>query len=144
VTAEEEPHGGHAETTARRLDHPEELLYRQVHPHWIVDGQPSSQAFKPTKKDEGMLSVALGSKATAEEAFFLHTVGQRLASAGTWAVTVGEVVAVELSSYEQPLENNPAHGFIDFRGLGRGATESKAKLLLAKARARGDVYRPTT
>lgn len=134
--------GGTAEPAERRLDDPDEPLYRQVHPHWIVDGEPSSQAFKPTKKDAGMLSVALGSKTTAEDAFLHHTHVLNLASGGTWAVTAGEVAAVELDCFEQPLENNHAHGFIDFRNFGRKAVETKAKLLLAKARARGCVYQP--
>lgn len=139
MTAEE----GDAETAACRLEDPVESLYRQVPPQWIVDGKPSSQAFKPTKKDEGMLSIALGSKTTDEGAFLHHTQVLKLASGGTWAVTVGDVAAMELSSFEQPLENSPAHGFIDFRDLGRRAMESKAKLLLAKARERGCVYQPS-
>lgn len=140
----EEGEGGAAETTERRLQEPDEFLYRQVHPEWIVDSEPSSQAFKPTKKDKGMLSIALGSKTTSEEAFLHHTQVLKLASGGTWAVTVGEVAAVELSSFEQPLENSPAHGFIDFRDLSRRATESRAKLLLEKARDRGRVYQPSS
>ena len=35
---------------------PSEVLRRQVHPTFMDDGQPSSQAFVPTKKDEGKLS----------------------------------------------------------------------------------------
>jgi hypothetical protein len=142
VTAEEGD-GGDAEPAERRLDNPDESLYRQVHPQWIDDGEPSSQAFKPTRKDEGMLSIALGSKTTAEKAFLHHTQVLELASGGTWAVTVGEVAAVELSSFEQPLEDSPAHGFIDFRDIGRKAVEAKARLLLARARDRGCVYQPS-
>jgi len=125
------------------MDDPGEVLYRQVHPQWIVDSEPSSQAFKPTKKDEGMLSIAVGSKTTAEETFLHHTRVLKLASGGTWAVTVGEVAAVDLSSFEQPLDNSPAHGFIDFRDRSRRAMESKAKLLVAKARDRGCVHQPS-
>ncbi len=141
MTAEEGDGG--AETAERRLDDSDEVLYRQVHPQWIADGEPSSQAFKPTKKDEGMLSIAVGTKTTAEKAFLHHAQVLKLASGGTWAVTVGEVAAVELSSFEQPLENSRAHGFIDFRAHGRRAMESKAKLLVAKARDRGCMYQPT-
>lgn len=65
-----------------------------------------------------------------------------LASGGTWGVSVGEVDDVGLSSFDQPLGDSPAHGFIDFDDLGRGAIESKAKLLRARARARGCLYRP--
>jgi hypothetical protein len=132
--------GDNVGTEERRLDDGDERLYRQVHPLWIEDGEPSSQAFRTTKKDEGMLSIALGSKTSAEGAFLHYTQVLELASGGTWAVTVGEVLDVELSSFEQPLENDPAHGYIDFRGHGRGAMESKSKVLRAKARDRGCVY----
>lgn len=139
----EEGDAGDADAAERRLEDPDELLYRQVHPQWIIDDMPSSQAFKPTRKDEGMLSITLGSKTTAEDAFLHHTQTLKLASGGTWAVTVGEVAAVDLSSFEQPLEHSPAHGFVDFRDLSRKAMESKAKLLLARTRNRGCVYPPS-
>jgi hypothetical protein len=115
----------------------DEALYRQVHPHWIADGVPSSQTFRPTNKDEGMLSIALGSKTTPREAFVHHTQVLKLESAGTWGVNVAEITEVGLRGYEQPLGDSPAHGFIDFRGLGRKQIETKAKLLLSKARQRG-------
>lgn len=120
----------------------EELLYRQVHPSWVQDGVPSSQAFRPTKKDAGMLSIALGSKTTPEGVFNHHTQVLKLQSAGTWAVTVAEVAGAGLSSYEQPRDDSPDHGFIDFRELGRGQTERSAKLLLANARERGCLHCP--
>lgn len=34
-----------------------ELLHRQVHPNWIRDGRITSQAFRPTKKDDNKLSI---------------------------------------------------------------------------------------
>jgi hypothetical protein len=135
--------GGDVRTAEEALDDPDEFLYRQVHPQWVVDGEPSSQAFRPTKKDDAMLSIACGSKTTAEDAFLHHTQVLKLASGGSWAVTVSEVTSVELRSFAQPLDGSPAHGFIDFRGLGRKAMESKAKLLRAKARNRGCVYQPS-
>ncbi len=130
------------ESAKQPLTDPDEALCRQVHPSWIADGVPSSQAFKPTKKDEGMLSVALGSKTTPEGAFVHHTQVLKRESVGTWAVSVAETTEAGLRSYEQPLDDSPAHGFIDFRGLGRGQTEAKAKLLLGKARHRGRLYPP--
>ena len=76
------------------LSDDEELLFRQVHPSFVRDGRPSSQAFRPTAKDEGKLSVARGSLTTPAGAFEVHTTGLGLPSAGTWAVTVGECDAV--------------------------------------------------
>lgn len=124
----------------RPLADAEELLYRQVHPSWVQEGVPSSQAFKPTKKDAGMLSVALGSKTSAEGAFSHHVQVLKLKSAGTWAVTVGEVTEAGLDSYAQPLDDSPDHGFIDFRERGRREVERSAKILLARSRDRGCLY----
>jgi hypothetical protein len=126
------------------LDDPAELLFRQVHPNWIVDGIPSSQAFNPTKKDKGKLSIALGSKTDAEGAYRHHVEVLRFASVGTWAVTVGEASSAERPTIPDPLENDPAHGFVDFRGLTRGAAEKPAKILLARSNARGCLYSPST
>ncbi len=91
-----------------------------------------------------MLSIALGSKTTAQDAYLHHTETLHLMSAGTWAVTVGEVADVDLSSSGDPLEDSPAHGFIDFRGLVRKDIEAKAKILVANARDRGCLYRPSS
>jgi hypothetical protein len=124
------------------LDDGEEPLYRQVHPSWVQDGVPSSLAFKPTKKDAGMLSISLGSKATPKGAFDHHTKDLGLQSAGTWAVMVAEVAEAGLNSYAQPIDGSPDHGFIDFRELSRGQTEKTAKVLLARARDRGCLHTP--
>lgn len=118
-----------------------ELLFRQVHSSFVDEGVPSSQAFKPTKKDAGKLSVSRSSKSTAKGAYEHHTAVLQLDSAGTWAVTVAEAMAADLKSFDDPLDASPTHAFIDFRGLGRGQTESRAKQLLALARERGCLHR---
>jgi hypothetical protein len=118
------------------------MLFRQVHPSWVQDGVPSSQAFRPTKKDEGMLSVARGSMITAEGAFEHHTKVLGHQSAGSWGVTVDEVGNVELACYADPTDDTPHHGLIDFRELARKPIETKSKILLAKARDRGRLHPP--
>ena len=55
-----------------QLTDPGEVLFRQVHPSWIQAGKPTSQAFRPTPKDRGLLSVSRSSKTTASAAFELH------------------------------------------------------------------------
>lgn len=130
------------ESTPQPIDDPDELLFRQVHPNWIVDGIPSSQTFNPTKKDEGKLSIALGSKTDAEGAYRHHVEVRRLASVGTWAVAVGEASRAGRQAFPEPLDNDPAHGFVDFRGISRGDAEKAAKVLLSYARARGCLYSP--
>lgn len=123
-----------------RLSNPAELLFRQAYPGWVKDGEVSSQLFKPTTKDEGKLSVARGELTTEIDAFVHHTEVLGLASAGTWAVTVEEATAADRESYGEPTEDDPAHGFLDFRGLGRGPAERSAKILLASARQRGCLH----
>ena len=49
--------GNPQQTDDRRRMNDDTLLYHQVHPSWIVDGGISWQAFRPTPKDEGLLSV---------------------------------------------------------------------------------------
>lgn len=44
------------------------LLLRQIHPTFIQYGRVTSQAFRPTPKDEDQLSVDNGDMITAEEA----------------------------------------------------------------------------
>lgn len=139
MTTAEEGQGGPG-SGDRLLENLEELLFRQVHPEWIVDGVPSSQAFKPTPKDKGELSIALGSLTTADGAYAHHTNDLGFKSAGAWAVSVGEADAIDLRSFARPLDQSPAHGFIDFRKLGRGPSEAKGKVLLAKACTRGCLH----
>jgi hypothetical protein len=118
-----------------------ELLFRQVHPHFF-DGEPTNGAFRPGSNDEGELSVARESLTTAEEAFVRHTQGRGLQSVGTWGLSVGEVIAVELNTIPNPLPEDPAHSFVDFRGLSRRQCEVKSKLLRRHAVDRGCLYRP--
>jgi len=119
-----------------------EQLFRHVHPSWVRDGQPTSQAFKPTAKDDGRLSVSRGSLGTAEQAFRLQTERLRLTVEGTWAVTVAEVAAepVPLYAFGDPVEEHgpdPAHAYVDFSAQSRKQVEVKARLLLVAARTRG-------
>ena len=122
------------------LVEPDELLYRQVHPAFVDNGIPSAQAFTPTKKDGGKLSIARGRLTAAEGAYIHHTSVLELESAGSWGTTVAEVNGSELQAFGEPIIRSPAHGFIDFRDLGRGPAEKKAKLLLAHANARGRLH----
>lgn len=131
-------------TRVERLTDAAELQYRQVHPSWLRDGQPSSQAFKPTPKDDGKLSTARSALTTAEEAYLHHTDALRLRSAGTWAVTVGEVEdePVPLAVYGDPVDEpvpDPAHAYIEYP-TDRKAIEIKAKKLRARAGARGRMH----
>jgi hypothetical protein len=115
-----------------------ELMYRQVHPNWVDDGLPS--AFRPTKKDAKMLSVAQGSKISAEAAFVRHTEMLGLRSAGTWGVNVGEVTAANLKCFADPEPDDPSHAFIDFSDISRRKPEAKSQLLTVHAQRRGCLH----
>jgi hypothetical protein len=127
-------------TNRTRLTDPDELLFRQVHPSWLDDDVPTSQAFTPTAKDDGELSIARGSLITAEAAYEHYTTVQKFASAGIWAVTVGESNGAGLESFDDARPGVAAHGFIDFRGLSKKEAKRRGVLLAARARARSRLY----
>lgn len=121
-----------------------ELLFRQVHPSFIQAGRVTSQAFRPTPKDEKKLSTNRSTKTTAKESYTLHTKEKKLSSDGVWGVTVEEVNEIaDLEIIEDPLENplDLSHTLIDFSKL---TPESSVKAigskLADKARSRGCLY----
>lgn len=116
------------------------LLLRQIHPGFVQDGRPSSQAFRPTPKDEQKLSVYDGDQITPVDAFEHYTKDLMLVSGGVLAVSMAECTALELPVTPDP-DPFPEHALIDFSTYGKSATEKKAKLLKAKAEARGWLYR---
>jgi hypothetical protein len=118
----------------------ETLLLRQINPSWYQQGRVTSQAFKPTPKDESLLSVYDGSLISPEKAWehFTRTLGFQ--SVGVLAISLGEC-----KHYELPVRSDPhpfpEHAVIDFTGFLRNQIENKAKLLRAVAVARGWQYR---
>lgn len=70
----------------------DEVLWRNVHPSFWDrnNNQPSSQAFRPTPKDESRLSVARSSVVSAIDHFNDFTRNLGLESSGVWSVTVQE------------------------------------------------------
>lgn len=128
-----------------------DLVYRQVHPSHAPDGVPSSQAFNPTPKDEGKLSVDDSRVFTAEESWDHFTRNLGFQSAGSWAVSFEEVeTAGGLVLLKNPLEDpenpslkNPAHCLIDYNGLAsKGEKKKRAQHLAIKASARGSQFQP--
>ena len=117
------------------------LLYRQVSPSWLVNGEFTSQTFLPTRKDNGLLSVYDGDRITAEDSWrhFVGTLGHP--SAGVAAVSVAECNDQQLPVRPDP-EAFPEHVLIDFTGLSNSQKERKAAALKAAALARGWQFRP--
>jgi hypothetical protein len=135
-----------SETAASSLTDEDELLFRQVHPSFVRDGRVGSQAFRPTPKDQKLLSVAQSSKTTADAAFELHTQCKKLASAGTWAVTVGECQGLGLPARSDEVLDgacpDPAHAIIDFSALSNSKIEAQGARLARQANDRGILHPP--
>jgi hypothetical protein len=135
--------------TKTALSDDEELLFRQVHPSFVRDGRPSSQAFRPTPKDEGKLSVARESLTTAAAAYELYVAGLGFPSAGTWGVTIGECGEQGLKAFSDPLTAPPAkvadsaHAVIDFAAHSKSQAEAKGARLARKAVDRGRLHPPS-
>ena len=117
------------------------LLHRQIHPSWVQDGQVTSQAFRPTPKDEKKLSVYDGDQISPADAFSHYTGGQGLASVGVLSVSVEECRAIDLDALPDP-EPFPEHAVIDFGDLPEKAVKSKGKLLKSRAVARSWQHGP--
>lgn len=116
----------------RLADLGEELL-RAVHPQYLDAGKVTYRAFVPTKADAGNLSVAQGSKTTAEQVVAGRVAAGRKC-AGVAVVTVGEVERVGLTAFEDPIADNTAHAIIAF---GAGSPDAAAFALADGAEARG-------
>lgn len=119
---------------------PETLLLRQIHPSFIQDGRITSQAFRPTPKDELRLSVDNGDKIAAEDAWRNFTSAAACTSAGVQAVSNAECAGQQLTVIEDGLPH-PEHCSIDFAAFEKRAIEKKAKLLRAHAQTRGWLFK---
>ena len=127
------------------------LFFRQVNPnHW--DGHtPNSQAFVPFPKDKDQLSVDDSSLVSPEGAWTHFTTALGLKSAGTWAISLGEIneagnLFVESSpveNEEEPQKDNPAHCHVDFSEVSsKGQKRRKAQTLAMYASERGCLFQP--
>jgi hypothetical protein len=116
------------------------MVYRQIHPSFVQDGFPTSQAFRPTPKDESKLSVYDGDQIAAEDAWRHYTQQLDLASVGVMGLSISDCMAESLAVKADP-EPFPEHAVIDFSGLGDKDSRRKSKKLQAKAVRRGWLHR---
>lgn len=119
---------------------PDSLLLRQIHPDFIQNGRVTSQAFKPTPKDEGQLSVYDGEDIEPYPAYEHYTAQLKLSSAGVLAITSKECEKHRLQVVKDGVPY-PEHGYIDFTSLSESEAKKKAKLLAAAAMSRGWLYK---
>lgn len=123
-----------------------ELLFRHIHPAFIVAGEPSSAAFRPTPKDNCKLSVDRSAISTAKDSFNLHVSEKKLQAAGTYGLLVSEFSSVQISCFPDPLSesdgqpSNPAHAYGDFSHLNSGKQKVAAKKLKRQAIERGCLH----
>lgn len=118
------------------------LLLRQVHPNFFQNGRVTSQAFRPTPKDEQKLSMYNGDQIDPQPAHRHYTETLDCASIGVLGVTVAECDELNLPAIEDP-EPFPEHVVLDYSAFPKNAIEKIAKLLRVKAETRGWLYGPT-
>ena len=119
---------------------PDTLLLRQIHPSFIQDGRVTSQAFRPTPKDEFLLSVDDGDRVRAEASWQRFITNPACKSVGVQALSQAECAAQDLSVIEDG-NPHPEHCSVDFTAFDKKAIEKKSKLLRALAETRGWLFR---
>lgn len=116
-------------------------LLRQVHPSFLIDGRITSQVFRPTHKDKGLLSTYDGDRITPRDAWEHYTRDQGYESVGVVAVTVSECESISLPVYADEKPDFREHVVIDFRWVPtNGKMERLSKDLKTFATARGWLY----
>ena len=121
------------------------LLYRMVSPSWMREGRPTSQTFKPTRKDNRRLSVYDGDQISPQDAYEHFTnppPGLGQIAVGVAAVAVAECESLKLTVTPDPLPGFAEHSMIDFAAHSRKGVEIAAGELNDFANARGWQYRP--
>jgi hypothetical protein len=117
------------------------LLHRQIHPSWVHNNRLSSQAFRPAPKDEDLLSMYDGDLIAADRAYLHFTTVFGFTSCGVCSVTVAECAEQGLPARPDP-KHFAEHAVVDFKNVGRGEADRKAKALRQKAHDRGWQHRP--
>ena len=115
------------------------LLYRQIHPNFVLGDIVTSQAFKPTKNNK-RLSVYDGSMIGAKTAWERHTRSE-LRSAGVMAIAEVECKSQSLTVIPDPAPYKE-HMVVDFDDLSQRTIKNAARSLAADANKRGWCYRP--
>lgn len=131
-----------------KLTNESEVLFRQIHPSQLeANGEPWSQCFKPSPKDEGKLSLDRSSKVKAHESFE-NFIANGFESAAVFGLTVEEFSAESIECVSDPIEKtdslaaNPAHAYADYQHHSQPKQKLIAKRLKAAAVKRGCLHSP--
>ena len=126
-----------------QLDDECELLFRQIPSEELRQaGEPSSEAFKPKRKDNGHLSLDR-SKCISVEQSFNNFRNRGFRSEAVFGLTVGEFLFEQILCWHSPEYENPAHAHADYTNLTNNKRNKAAKRLKEKALRRGKLYPPT-
>lgn len=126
----------------------QEVLFRQIHPDLVQDGEPSSSSFRPKEADDNKLSVDRGSMTTPADAFALYT-GNGFKSVAVYGVSVREFEDNGVPCEEDALlatgtlVANPAHALASFDAHGTSKQKVVAKRIKKVAIARGILHDPS-
>lgn len=115
------------------------VLLRQIHPHFFQAGRITSQAFRPTPKDDSYLSVDNGDHVQARAAWERFTAHVLCTSIGVAGVSLAQCQEQNLPVIEDG-NPYPEHCSIDFSGLEKKEVERKAKILSRQAQDRGWLF----
>jgi hypothetical protein len=120
---------------------PETPLWRQIHPSFMVGGKPGSQAFRPTPKDQDLLSFDDGTRITAEASWQRHTGPRGLTSIGVMGLTVAECAGECLPVIADGVPD-PEHVSVSFDGRTTSQRKTISKRLRDFALTRGWQFGP--
>ncbi|MDR1109647.1 MAG: hypothetical protein LBP92_02865 [Deltaproteobacteria bacterium] len=118
------------------------IFLRQIHPSFSKNKEITSQAFLPSPKDQGMLSVYDGTITTPFDSYRHYTQFYHLESIGVWGVDNSEISQIGLTSFPEPLEESPAHAVIDFNSAPPKKWRQLARNLKFFALNRGCLFSP--
>ena len=122
-----------------------EMLFRQIHPNFLVDGDPASNRFVPSENDKGYLSLDRSSLTSAQESHRLYTCSERL-SAAVFGLRVDDFKTEGILCRSDPTEANPphpanpAHALADYTGLESSRLKNVAKRLKRLAIQHGQLH----
>lgn len=127
------------------LTKPDEVLFRQIHPNYMQNGEPASDRFQPQPNDHGLMSVDRSSltDAASSHALYIQTGKQ---SAAVYGVTIEEFTEELIVCREDPLVEtdtspaNPAHAAADYTTHEKKKWKLISKRLTQKAKARGKLF----
>lgn len=130
---------------ADKLLDEDEVMFRQIHPSSLQNGEPASDRFRPYASDGHLMSVDRSALITAEQSHSLYTSTGRK-SAAVFGVSVREFGDEAIDCLSDPLEKtelepaNPSHALADYTKHSASQQKLIAKRLQRLAVNRGCLF----